>query len=273
MDRECALGDFEKSLNSGKAECLDWLRQAVAQGAERVALLGEWPANIDAEKTLVGRVPLPGRTAAGFDAGLACALDLIPRSNQRMAAALHANISVGLMRQAAREAARVNDDPGSATAWWLAACSICCETGVDAVEFIQQLTDFIGLCRLPKARSSAAVEEYQAMLNSFSLSKGYPYGERDGCMLGAYLAGYPVATEFAPNTGAYFIGTQLPDLGLAEFSWSCSPQDDPSCRSGPVAGSAQYVRCADAAEFEAALIEVDRHLRLRGAALDIPLAD
>ena len=49
------------------------------------------------------RVELGRDTIAGFDAGIACALDLIPRDRQKLAATLHCNYSKSAVMQVRKE--------------------------------------------------------------------------------------------------------------------------------------------------------------------------
>ncbi len=105
------------------------IRTAVEANAKRVAELGEWPDYIE-PGSLLERIPQEGGTKApGFDAGIACATDMIPRDKQELAARLHANYTKEAVMQVRKEVAE--KDPDSQTAWWLAACSLCKEGEID----------------------------------------------------------------------------------------------------------------------------------------------
>lgn len=82
------------------------IRVQVEAKAARVAELGGWPSYISHD-SLLARVPTPELRATGFDAGIACALDLIPRDRQRLASSLHAAYTPAVVAQARREAAQL----------------------------------------------------------------------------------------------------------------------------------------------------------------------
>lgn len=229
------------------------LRARVAEQAERVAELGEWPGWID-RASLTERVPEPGRPATGFDAGVACTLDLIPRQRQKLAARLHAAYTPDAVAQARREAAEA--DPDSETTWWLAACSICEEGELSEPEFLSQVERFKELVADPAKRLEAAQGEYREMLARFDLRDGVPVGTVDGAMQGAYLAGHEFAVMHAEQLGIYFLGTYHPSLGLEDFNWSERQDEQGRALSGPVHGSQAFVKCADSDELERALDRV-----------------
>lgn len=227
--------------------------EAVHKETERIATLGDWPKTIDRHRTLCARIPMTGdRRALGFDAGIACALDLIPRDRQRLSAALHASFTPKDIALVQREVAEMASNADSETAWWLAACSVCVETGVTQPEFVRQLRDFISLAREPGTRVEAAAREYREMVESFSMERGYPYGEKDGCIQGAYLAGQTLGVQFVSETDTYYIGTVMPTLGLERFDWT-EGIDASAATPGPILGSRQFVRCAGHVQFEKAL--------------------
>ena len=129
-------------------------RAEVATQAPRVASLGVWPPHIDPQASLTGRIPTATATATGFDAGIACALDLIPREHQQLAASLHAAYTPAAIAQVRAEVVALEAD--SPTGWWLAACSLCVEGELTPAEFVQQVADFTVLARDPKQRLEAA---------------------------------------------------------------------------------------------------------------------
>ena len=147
-------------------------------------------------------------------------------------------------------------DPDSETCWWLAACAVCAEDRVDLPLFYEQLVEFEGLRAVPEARQARALTCLQEMTETFSLRDGIPYGEADGCMQGAYLSGYPLATMKALLPGEeplYYLGTYLETLGLEQFAWSDALDHQGRTRSGPVHGSRQYCKASDEDELQRAV--------------------
>lgn len=241
-------------------EKLENIRIVVAENAPRVAEVGKWPAHIQ-PKSLVERIPKAvHEKAPGFDAGVACALDAIPRDKQGLAATLHANYSKDAVLQIRQEMQQ--SAPDTATAWWLAACTVCKEGEIDGAAFLQQLEDFKRLANDTEARGKAAEQEFAHMTHSFTLKDGVPYGERDGCIQGAYIAGYPYGTMYAAKYGLYFIGTYEDSLGLEDFPWSQEKDEKGRQKSGPVFGSKQFVKCATEDEWRRAMEVVKNKLPL-----------
>lgn len=227
---------------------LESVRARVDQQAARVAELGQWPAWISAE-SLTFRVPVPeGGLAPGFDAGLACALDLIPRDRQRLAARLHAAYTPGAVAQARAEAETM--DPDSDTCWWLAACSVCREGEIDEEAFSAQLDAFAVLADDPDARRTAAFDELAEMRGRYRLVDDIPFGTEDGCQQGAYLDGHRWAVMYASHHDLYFVGTYEPTLSLEDFRFSDELDDQGRQRSGPVHGSHQFVKAGSRDELD-----------------------
>lgn len=241
------------------------IRRTLHREEGRVRVLGDWPAWI-AEGCLLERVPGPEGKASGFDAGIACALGLIPAEAQRLSARLHAAYTPEAVAQVRSEAEALR--PDSETTWWAAACSICREEGVSSEEFVSQINAFQGLAADPARRLSAARAELAAMRGRFEVRDGLAIATADGGMQGAYIAGHDLAGMHATEADLYFLGTFRPSLGLEDFSWS-QPADpsseDPELRrgrSGPVHGSLQFVKCSDAGEFAAASEIARRYLSM-----------
>lgn len=234
-------------------------RRRAQDEAERVATLGKWPQRVTID-SLTARVPdvaddgtLKELGMGGFDAGVACALDLIPRDAQALPAALHAAYTPERVEQARSEAKEMHPDSG--TTWWLAACSICEEGRGDAERFLTQLESFEALRNGPVKRVEAAKAQHQSMLDSFEVRDGLAVAKVDGGMQGAYLAGHDVAGMYAADYDLWFLGTFRRTLGLEEFPWKVPGVPDAIDldtrlgRSGPVFGSTQFVKCADEDEF------------------------
>jgi len=249
------------------------LRARVAANAARIAQLGSWPARIDARDSLADRIPADGETAAGFDAGIACALGLMPPQAEKLAATLHAAYTPAAVTEVRAAITKDTDgrwhihDADSATCWWLAACSLCTEGDtVDAEMLRTQIHRFAALHGDENARRSAAEKTLNAMCASFETARGYAFGSKDGCMQGAYIAGHDVAVMHAAHHGVYFIGTFHPSLGLENFGWGTATDEKGRAKSGPVHGSRQFVKCADESELTLAL----KAVRLYGPAAKSP---
>lgn len=236
------------------------LYRRVAENVGRVAKQGFWPVYISPE-SLLERLPWEGQISSGFDAGIACALDLIPRERQTLASRLHAAYAPEALAQVRAEA--VTMDPDAETTWWLAACSVCDEDRVDQSRLFEQLEAFTVLIQDPVARSAAARACLEQMTSTFELQDGVPFGSVDGCLQGAYLSGYPLATMLAEQPGEeplYYLGTYLDSLGLEDFPWSEKLDLAGRQRSGGVHSSRQYAKATDADEFARALAVARRHL-------------
>ena len=233
-------------------------RDTVLVRTDAVAALGRWPLHIDRETSLSARIPAEGTTASGFDAGIACALGLMPAHAEKLAATLHAAYTPKAVSEVRASTQHENGiwhvkDANSAACWWLAACSLCLDgDDVDAATFRRQLQDFDTLQKNPAARKAAAEKTLGAMCASFDTHRGYAFGTQDGCMQGAYIAGHDVAVMYAAHHGVYFIGTFHETLGLENFGWSPALDDKGRTKSGPVHGSRQFVKCADESELAAA---------------------
>lgn len=229
---------------------------------KRVAKLGAWPDRIDAEASIMKRIPGVGKTASGFDAGVACCLNLIPRRKQRLSAILHAAYTEEAVEQVRREVEVFDWDPDFETVWWLAACHVCKETGVSEEEFEAQIFRFRLAMNNPDIRLDFARYAYGHMISIYETDTldGIPFGREDGCIQGGFVSGHPVGVERADKHDLFFIGTYYPSLGLENFVWSDEVDEELGPRSGPVHGSAQYVKCATWDEMRRALGVVRRHL-------------
>lgn|SRR3989338_1585074 len=228
--------------------------EKIKANASRIKELGQWPGYMG-EESLAERVPKQGDTdAPGFDAGIACALDLITRDKQKLAATLHGAYTPEAVQQVRDEIK--NTDPDSETCWWLAACSICEEGDVDQKKFLGQIENFKALVEDPARRLQTAKKEFEKMVSLFNLNQelgGVAYGDQDGCMQGSYIAGHSFAVQRHDGYGLYFIGTYNKTLGLEQFTWSEEKNDKGRAKSGPVFGSKQFVKCASKEELLRAL--------------------
>ncbi len=226
---------------------LDEIRKMIEANAPRVAQLGQWPSWTE-PGSLLERLPKKSDDKApGFDAGIASSLDLIPSDKQELSARLHVAYTKDAVIQVREEAKDLS--PDSQTAWWLAACSLCKEGEINGPQFLQQVADFKKLSADEGARKIAAENEFATMMHSFRLENGVPYGEKDGCIQGAYLVGFPYGVQHASNYGLYFIGTYEDSLGLEDFAWSTETDEKGRAKSGPVFGSKQFVKCATEEEL------------------------
>ena len=230
------------------------------QNLNRVAELGSWPAWIDREQSLVGRIPQDqDAKAPGLDAGLACALDLIPRECQKLAATLHAAYTQAAVEQVRTESIAM--DPDSETCWWLSACSVCREGEVNASAFCEQLEQFRQLAADPTARVEAARRMLDNMKKTFTtLVDGTPFVTVDGGLQGAYVAGHDWGVQYAPAFGIFFVGTFRASLGLEDFEFSPAQDEQGRPLSGPVHGSQQFVKAATLDELAEVVRVVRSHL-------------
>lgn len=235
------------------------VREVVLANANRVGALGKWPVYINATESLVARLPVEGKVAPGFDAGLACALDLIPRDKQALAATLHAAYTPEAVEQVRRECNR-EEFADTETCWWLAACSLCVEGKVDEEMLGNQIKDFERLIADTKLRDEKARREFVVMKQSFETTTyGIPFGTTDGCIQGAYVSGHPFGTYYSKEYGLFFIGTNEKTLGLENFPWSDEKDEQGRAKSGGVFGSVQFVKCATEEEFLKALAVVRKN--------------
>jgi hypothetical protein len=238
------------------------LHQRVADGATRVAALGQWPEWISAD-SLTERIP-GEHLATGFDAGVACALDMIPPDRQRLAARLHANYTPEAIAQVKQETAVWN--PDSETTWWLAACAVCQEGQLSVDDFRRQLRQFTALSDR-QLRLQAAQEEWREMALRYRVVDEVAIVEADGGAQAAYCRETtPLALAYAADLNLFFISTYQPSLGLEEFAWNAAVDELGRPRSGLVHGSRQFVKCADRAEADRALAQAKVHLGIDRAA-------
>lgn len=261
---------------------LEVLRERALKRALRVGFLGKWPSRKltpeNLKNSLPDRIPTQGqKDAKGFDAGLAVALEMMPKDKESLSAKLHGNYTREVVAQIREEV--MSFDPDSETVWWLAGCAVCNyhdsahpevyygEEAIDEEKFRTQLRAFEELRANPAKRVEAARRIFEKMMKGFSTEKyGVPFGTDDGCIQGAYCAGYPVGVWLNPSTGIYYVGTLQESLGLETFEWKKDDKGNPI--AGPVGGSRQFVMCADTEEFKKALAEIKKVIPV----LDTPQA-
>ncbi|MDE1151603.1 MAG: hypothetical protein PW788_03620 [Micavibrio sp.] len=251
-------GSIAPATESPSRLPLTQLKAIVAANGPAVAALGNWAPYINVSSSLAGRVP-QNDVDRGFDAGVACALGLLPAHAQKLVATLHAAYTPEAITQVRQEistedgSARVRD-ANSATAWWLAACSLCGDhTAASRYSFRGQVKSFEELAKNPQQRLEAANIALRDMLADFDVSRGFAYGEKDGCQQGAYIAGHSFAVMYAPKSKIYFIGTYQPTLGLEDFAFGDAVDEKGRAKSGPVHNSRQFVKCADRDEMKRAV--------------------
>lgn len=251
-------------------EDLDEMRTIVEESIQRLSALGGWSLN-EQLVPLQERIPKEqdsDHKVSGFDADIACALRLIPIDKQALAAQLHDRKNPGknLVLQIRKEAKKLDGFYPSETTYWLAAQSMKKEGGVDSQQFLQQLKDFQSM-RSPELKT-AAKKMLDEMIHSFTLKDGVPYGEKDGCIQGALIAGYSYGTQYDKNLGLYYIGTCESSLGLEDFKWSDEKDEEGRPKSGPIGGplyggSRTLVKCSNEDEFLRALEVVKARLPLK----------
>jgi hypothetical protein len=254
-----------------------YTKQVIAQ-ADHLRILGQWPETANeqedhdhAVEALAGRLPQnPGEVSAGLDAGVACALDLIPRDKQELAARLHANYTPEAIAQVVADTADIeNLDPESQSCWWLAACSLCTEGNMDQLGFLKQLKAFELLRHNPVVRKEAAMREFKKMTSLFHIetfthpdtgkTMDIPFGTEDGCIQGAYLKGHPFAMSHLqrPKSDWYEVGSFHPSLGLDHVVWEGEYMRDGKQKvNGPQYGAKNFIRCGDLNQVLRALSQV-----------------
>lgn len=234
------------------------LKNKIIREAQRVKKLGKWPGHISID-SLVSRIPDEGKTAPGFDAGIACCLDLIPRDKQTLSATLHAAYTPAAVDQVREEIKLLQDKNiidsnrftevvNLETTWWLAACHLCKEGNNTCSDFLSQILAFKESVKYIYERYNNAKAELEHMLQSFTIAGGVPIATSDGGMAGAYVGGYPFAVGI--GHGVWFVGTYFPTLGIPHsFNWGTDKDSQGRLKSGPVHGSQQFVKCADLNEL------------------------
>lgn len=250
----------------------------VKGGVKRVQSTGKWGKEIDPSAALLERVPIKiGEKKPGFDAGIACALDLIPREAQGLSAMLHANYTPKAMEKIKEEVNEniENLDPNSETCWWLAACSVCEEAGgVDTKKFLEQIEKFKKISSDPEKRKRAAIDMYKEMVKNVQVIEftgpagerfNTPFGNVDGCIQGAYLVGHKfgICETNNPEKGnKYFeLGTYEPSLGLEDFVCTAKYlRGGVEKDSGPVHGSKQFYRFGSLEDLQKAVAIVNSKL-------------
>lgn len=231
----------------------------IIDNAERVKQLGEWPQHKSIE-SLTSRIPQPEQKAPGFDAGIACALDLIPRSKQRLAAILHGNYTPQAIEQVQREISEIELDSflNTETCWWLLGCYFCAPGGQTQEEFIRAINRFKYIAD-ENLQQSFAIAEWDKVKNSFMLIDGVALALEDGGMQAAYAHGHRLAIQ--PMHGIWFVGTFLESLGIPDnFEWETDKDEQGREKSGPVFGSKQFVKCATFDELNAVLNWAKKHV-------------
>lgn len=241
--------------NNIHQKCIDYYN-TVKERTPEIRKLGNWPDYIS-DNSLISRIPItPKDKYLGFDAGIACCLDLIPRDKQKLSAQLHAAYTkeaINLYRE------QINSglDQNSETCWWLAACSICREGDITQKLFIEQIDKFKKLRDDQSLRKRKALDTHQVMMNSFDTGRygeNVPFGDKDGCIQGAYFSGFKFGALYSNELDRYYIGTYFPTLGIPDdFPWSDEVDAKGEPKSGFVFGSKQFIMCAKEDEFIRAL--------------------
>lgn len=271
---------------------IEAVKSQVAINAPRIKQLGGWPDHVD-EMSLVHRIPDEREerlTAPGFDAGIACCLDLIPRDKQRLSAILHGAYTEEAVQQLREEIELIEeaydwstDEPASNWAgwdsdsiwqlatdteacWWLTACSVASEGALDADEVLLQIKMFKDCFSEDDPfhdpiRLKTAHNEFQKIKQAFHIIDNIPMATRDGGMQAAYIMGYELAIQY--GYGTWFVGTYRDSLGLPEdYSWTNLRDKKDRPKSGPIFGSKQFVKCATFYELADVLRIARKHLNV-----------
>jgi hypothetical protein len=265
---------------------IEVIKSQVAINAPRIKELGNWPSHLD-EMSLVHRIPDEREnrlTAPGFDAGIACCLDLIPRNKQKLSAILHGAYTPEAVEQVRQELNCMlalaspticktldewfdsfgsipkdfNDPMDFETCWWLAASYFCSEGDCDSKKVLEQIDNFKKI-ENSVVRFALALNCWERMKSSFHVVDNIPIALQDGGMQAAYIAGHKLS--IMPAYGIWFVGTYLSTLGIPEnFNWTNLVDSKGRPMSGPVFGSKQFVKCATFNELHEILCLVRTHL-------------
>lgn len=243
---------------------IDDLCRVVEENSARVAEQGAWPES-KIPRRMARNIPRGDMIALGLDAGIACALDLIPRDKQTLAAGLCGEFTSERVKQVRREVILSFDlseplDPDCESAWWLAAFSLYSRKGVNEDTFRRQLVAFEGMAKNLDNRLEAIYKACIDIMESFQvLGDGTPFSIEPYGLQCAYLDGHSWAVQYYSGCSAFFIGTFHSSLGLEDFAWSEHKDAIGDAVSGPVHGSQQLVMCSTPEELAAALAIVRKH--------------
>jgi hypothetical protein len=260
-----ALIDKAEVDPSKQGKAITAIVERVRENALRVADLGHWTSKVRAKavETLLARIPQNGARASGFDAGIACALDLIPRDRQQLSAMLHANYTADAIMQVRQEAVRLEAD--SQTCWWLAACSeLTCDQGeVTPVRFLQQVKNFSMIAQDQAFRKVIAEQTFSDQEHKYRVIDGVPFVVRDGGMQAAYLHGFNWGVEYGEAYSLFFVSTALNSLGVFEREFPFSSRRDERGRamSGKLSNDTlQRCKCSSIEELAAVVRMVRENL-------------
>ena len=254
---------------------VEGMREHVNRNGQELARIGNWRPG--ALERLVARIPTPGNTSLGADAGIFAALGLTPNEFVETIATLHAGVyTEELVNQIREERKQILDNPGvqNATLYWLLAGDKIGENegGVTQERLVKQVADFtddVGRYRSEDREAvrdvtRKALNEFDTITNSFTMFGNVPMSTNSGAIHGAYLSGLPFGTFMSMEYGLFFIGTYKDSMGLENFDWSNRTQNVGGKElpmSGPVVeGSYQFVKCSDVHEFSRAIDVVTKTL-------------
>jgi len=253
------------------------IRNTIVFNAGRIKKLGNWPEFVD-EDSILQRIP-NGNDAPGFDAGVACALDLIPRDRQRLSASLHGAYTTKLIKQIKKEIKKLekvsefaekrswdlevspawDEAVNTETCWWLAASSICEEDDGDEARLMCQIEEFKRMIDNDYHRYMSSMKLVDELRNSYNIVDNVAVATKNGGMQAAYIDGHDIAIMSA--YGIWFVGTHKESLGIPNtFKWSSKKDKKGRAMSGPAANSKQFVKCADFAELAQVLKLAKSHL-------------
>jgi hypothetical protein len=235
---------------------------------DQVALTMEaWVAggliNQGAADRMIERIPDGfGSNFAGLDAGVAAAMGIVPEDKQNLIRALHAFYTPDAVEQVRGEIAEgLNSE--HETSWWLSMSSLCLEQQVDARTFVQQVADAMALKDDTDRRVAAADGELEAMKGSVEkIEAGIGYGDKDGCIQGAYLNGCDVGVcDMRELDAPIFVGTfRGSEVDLNGFEWGTEKDDSERPMSGQIAPG--FYKVADEAELDRLIQELKDQLQI-----------
>jgi len=196
------------------------------KNSAQIARMGKWPEIFEADSIASG-IPTNGTRRFGFNAVIACALELIPQDRWWLPALVYHGWLSEEVHQIRREAREMQ--PNAETTWYLAAESLRREGGVDTATFLEQVAQFSSLAKTPEDRAAAARDEFRRRGTLFSIDRyGFPFGTAQGCVDAAYIHGHRLATCFVEESQTYYISTYMPRL-LDSYNrrhMSCSNEEE-----------------------------------------------
>ncbi len=194
----------------------DHLLKKATDNLPRVAALGGWGNEIlERERCNVASIQKAPSSPHHFSAGLACALDLIPRDRQASVARLHGKSSEEDVAIAQIDLLGLT--PDCAIVWWLATHPLTRKLNTSEFSFTwverkRELSD-------ASARLAQAHAERHAASSLFRLmDDGVPFTTNPDGLMAAYLNGYAWGVYYDLSANLFWIETIKPSLGPSDLA-------------------------------------------------------